>query len=276
MPDWPNEMEDTAVATARLDVAGAQLEYRLDRSAAPAFPRPIVFLHEGLGSLRQWRDFPREISHRLGGATTLTYSRHGYGTSDRRPSAPTNLDLDLDCEAAEVLPAVLAALDLPCPVLVGHSDGATIAAMFAAAGHPAAGLVLMAPHVFIEPQTLDGMQVSHERYQAGPLRESLARHHRQPEAMFRAWHGTWLRLADAGWSIEDRLAAVATPTLAIQGLDDRYGTLRQLDAVARLTSGSIRRVELPHTGHAPHLERPALTASIISAFLRRLPSIGKC
>ena len=257
-----------------ITIDGAPIHYELHRSTGAAgYHNPLVFLHEGLGSIRQWRSFPGAVRHRLGGPAMLVYSRHGHGQSGLR--ARSTGVVDLRHEALTVLPQLLAELDIRAPVLIGHSDGASIAALYASAGHPVTGLVLIAPHVFVEQVTVRGIADATERYHAGPLRQALTRYHLDPDSMFGSWSRLWLDPAFRTWNIEEELARISAPIMTIQGVADQYGTLAQLDAIERCVPGPVRRLVLPDIGHTPHLEAPTLTVAAIAAFIRhRLASDG--
>jgi pimeloyl-ACP methyl ester carboxylesterase len=224
-----------------------------------------VFLHEGLGSLDLWRGFPRALRAACGDPATLVYSRHGYGRSAVvRAPRPVRYMHD---EAWEVLPALLAALGIQRPVLVGHSDGASIALLHAGAGHPVAGLALLAPHAFVEDRTIAGIEAARHAFETGDLRERIARHHDDPDATFRGWNDVWLSPAFRSWSIEDHLANVHAPVLLVQGTDDEYGTMAQLDAIGSRVRGPVERLELTGAGHAPHLDAPIATVDAVARFV---------
>jgi pimeloyl-ACP methyl ester carboxylesterase len=169
-----------------------------------------------------------------------------------------------------VLPALLHELGLERPVLVGHSDGASIALLHAGAGHEVTGLVLLAPHVFVEECSVSAIAAAREAYVTTDLPERMARHHRDPDATFHGWNDIWLAPEFRSWNIEDRLAAITAPVLLIQGTDDPYGTLAQLDAIERGVGGPVERLVVPGIGHAPHLEAPATTRSAVASFVAAL------
>ena len=142
------------------------------------------------------------------------------------------------------------------PILIGHSDGASIALLHAGGGHPVAGLVLLAPHVFVEDRSIDGIAAARAAYEDTDLRERMARHHVDVDATFRGWNDVWLSDAFRSWDITDRLAAIDVPVLVVQGTDDEYGSLAQLDAIEADVAGPVTRVVLPDVGHAPHVDAP--------------------
>jgi pimeloyl-ACP methyl ester carboxylesterase len=245
-----------------VDVPGGRLELLdLDGDGSA---RALVLLHEGLGSVGLWRGFPRELHGRTG-ARTVAFSRFGHGRSDPppRPRAPTFMHE----EAREVLPAVLEVLEIERPVLVGHSDGASIALVYAAE-HDVAGLVLLAPHVFVEDVCIDEIRTMRDAYES-KLRPRMARHHDDPDVTFRGWCDVWLDPEFRRWTLEPLLPRVTAPTLLIQGRGDRYGTLAQIDATARGISG-VAETLVVDGGHSPHLEQPELVLGALVRFVRRL------
>jgi pimeloyl-ACP methyl ester carboxylesterase len=240
---------------------------RLDRELVPGRPDlpPLVFLHEGLGSLALWRDFPHRVAAACGGRTTLVYSRAGYGQSPpARLPRPVTYMHD---EARVALPPVLADAGVERPVLVGHSDGASIALLYAAAGHPVTALVLLAPHVFVEDRTIAGIEAATRAYDQGPLRTRLARHHADVDATFRGWSDIWLSPGFRSWDITAALPAITSPILLIQEADDPYGTVAQLDAIESGVGAPVTRLVVPGTGHSPHESAPDEVATAIATFL---------
>ncbi len=250
-----------------VDVAGRRLDVVLTPAAGPAARPPLVFLHEGLGSIELWRSFPDAVRAATGGPASLVYSRSGYGRSG--PAELPRPVRYMHDEADEVLPAVLACAGLERPVLVGHSDGASIALLHAGAGHDVAALVLLAPHVFVEDVSVTSIAGAREAFATTDLRERLGRYHDDPDATFRGWNDVWLSPAFRAWNIEDRLAAITAPVLLVQGADDPYGTTAQLDAIAAGVHGPVERAVLPGVGHAPHLEAPDEVVATVADFLRR-------
>lgn len=247
-------------------VGGLALEVR-DVPAGPAAAGqpPLVFLHEGLGSLGLWRDVPDRVRAACGGPRTVVYSRHGYGRSAPPAAAPGVRYLHH--EAHGVLPDLLAQLGVESPVLVGHSDGASIALLHAGAGHPVAGLVLLAPHVFVEDRSVHGIRAARREYEAGRLRARLARHHDDVDVAFRGWNDVWLSPAFRSWDITDHLAAITCPVLLVQGADDAYGTLAQLDAIEAGVRGHVERLVLAGVGHAPQFEAPDAVLPAVAHFV---------
>lgn len=243
-----------------MEAGGARLEVR--RIAGAADGPTLVFLHEGLGSAALWRDFPDRVAAATG-LPALLYSRRGYGRSDpvRLPRAPTYLH----DEALAVLPEVLERLGIGRRLLVGHSDGASIALIHAAAACPCeglAGVVAMAPHVVNETLCRDGIRNAVAAYERGGLRARLARHHDDVEGAFRGWSDTWLGPGFADWTITALLPRIRVPVLAIQGRQDEYGTLAHLDAIAATVPGAGTLV-LEACGHFPQRDQPDHTLDAI-------------
>jgi pimeloyl-ACP methyl ester carboxylesterase len=194
----------------------------------------------------------------------MAFSRHGYGRSGPA-RVPRSVDYMHD-EALVVLPELLAALGVRAPILVGHSDGASIALIHAGTGHPVSGIVALAPHVMVETRTLDSIRAAREEYRHGRLRERLARHHDDPDAAFSGWNDIWLDPAFAGWSIEGHLTGVTTPLLCVQCADDPYGSLTQLDRIEAHVAGPVTRLVFPDGGHAPQRSHPGEVLHALSAF----------
>jgi pimeloyl-ACP methyl ester carboxylesterase len=232
----------------------------------------IVLLHEGLGSLAMWRDFPARLCAALG-CRGLVYSRPGYGRSTPRPADETWAPDYLQRQALELLPALLDALGVrrPC-VLFGHSDGGSIALIHAARfpGRVAAAVVL-APHIFVEPVALAGIRATRAGYLAtAELRQRLARYHDDVDSAFFGWNDAWLAPAFAAWNIEALLADIRCPVLAIQGHEDEYGTMAQIDGIAARVPGTTL-LKLTDCGHVPHRDRPDAVIEATRALLAGLP-----
>jgi pimeloyl-ACP methyl ester carboxylesterase len=225
---------------------------------------PVVFLHEGLGSIDLWRGFPEEVHSAVGSPTTLVYARHGYGRS-----APAMLPRPVSYmhrEADVVLPALLDGLGVERPLLVGHSDGASIALLYAGAGGDVSGIVALAPHVFVEDETVAGIEAARTTFETTDLAAKLARYHDDPAATFRGWNDVWLSEGFRHWNIEDRLPGIVAPVLLVQGTADDYGTLAQLDAIERGVRGRCERLVIDGGGHAPHLDARADVVAVIAEF----------
>ncbi len=232
--------------------------------------RPLVMLHEGLGSVSAWRDFP-EALHRATSRRVIAFSRFGHGKSDppHEPRTPAFFHE----EALDVVPEVLRRLDAEEPVLVGHSDGASIALIHAGA-NPTRGLVLLAPHVVVEDVTLDAIRETRERFETTDLRERLARHHDDPDVAFRNWCDVWLDPAFQRWTLEPEAERVTCPVLLIQGADDPYGTLDQLDRIEARVRGPVRRLIVPG-GHSPHREAPEPVLREVAAFVEEVDEFAR-
>jgi pimeloyl-ACP methyl ester carboxylesterase len=249
---------------AFITIQGHRLEYEMIAATDPLAP-DLVFLHEGLGSLALWKDFPMKVATATG-CRTLVYSRYGYGWSD--PLAePRRVDY-MDDEALLALPELLDTLSVPEPLLIGHSDGASIALLYAGnAQRPVKGLALMAPHVFVEDMTIRSIAEAKTVFETTSLGEKLGRYHRDPENVFRGWNDIWLNSEFRTWNIELYLPAVRCPVLLIQGADDEYGSLAQLDAIERGVAGPVKRLVLPDCRHSPQRDQEAVTLQAIMRFV---------
>lgn len=257
-----------------LQVDGVRLEYRwvgLPGSSPDRAPT-LVFLHEGLGSTSLWRDFPDKLAERTG-CGALVYSRAGYGSSDS-VSLPRPVHFMHD-EAA-VLPKVLEAAGVRESILVGHSDGASIALIYsgqAGRDRPPGlrGLILEAPHVFTEPGGLESIAKIAEVYRTTDLRDRLARHHgANVDVAFWGWNGVWLDLQFRAWNIEEFLPGISVPILILQGDRDEYGTWRQVEAIERQAGGPVESVLVRDCGHSPHREQEEVALEAMERFVRRL------
>ncbi len=248
-------------------VGGRRLECRAIGDPAARSPS-LVFLHEGLGSVSDWRDFPDRICASTG-LPGVVYSRLGYGRSD--PLVEPRTARFMHEEAIDVLPELLRTLRIERPVLVGHSDGASIALIHAGTFPEAdAAVVALAPHLFVEPVCTDAIAEVARRYEAPGLRERLARHHADVDGAFRYWTEVWLSDAFASWTIEKEVAAIRCPILAIQGEDDQYGTMRQLDRISELRPQATQLLKLPGCGHRLHRDCPDAVAAAVAAFCRTI------
>jgi pimeloyl-ACP methyl ester carboxylesterase len=251
-----------------LTIDGIRLEYAWHGAAATAAPT-LVFLHEGLGSLSMWRDFPAKLAERTG-CGAFIFSRAGYGLSD---PAPLPRPVRFMHDEADRLPAILDAVDIIDPILIGHSDGASIAIIYAGSGHTPEprGLILEAPHVFTEPSGLASIARIGEQFLTTDLRQRLTRHHGDNvDIAFRGWNDVWLHPDFVGWNIEEYLPAIDQPMLIIQGTDDEYGTWKQVIAIERQVSGPVETLLLERCGHAPHRDRRAETFEAMAEFIVRI------
>ena len=251
-----------------VSIDGTRLEYAW-HGPPPAQAPTLVFLHEGLGSISQWRNFPAELCSRLG-CGALVYNRCGHGRSDSL-TGPRSPGFMHD-EAITVLPRLLEVFEIRRPILVGHSDGASIALIHAGsgAGDPFA-LILEAPHVFVEDVTVARIAELRDLYRTSDLRTKLARHHgANVDTLFQYWTEVWLRPAFRAWNIEDYLPDVKCPALIIQGKQDEYGTDRQMNTLVAALGGRCEGIMLDHCGHAPHTDQRAKVEDIIVRFVRGL------
>ncbi|WP_376851214.1 alpha/beta fold hydrolase [Bordetella pertussis] len=246
-----------------------RIEYALlapERRDAPL----LVFLHEGLGSLAMWRDWPRRVCD-AAGCRGLVYSRYGYGRSTVRPLDESRPIDYLHQQAAQALPALFAALGIDArrdkPVLFGHSDGASIALLYAALCPDAvAGIAVAAPHIYVEDITVANIAVALRAYRETTLRDRLARYHDDVDSTFASWTDTWLDPAFRQWNIEAYLPAITCPVLAMQGVDDEYGTLEQIRGIRRLAP-QTRLLEIQDCGHSPHKDQPELVTRAVAGFV---------
>jgi pimeloyl-ACP methyl ester carboxylesterase len=246
-----------------VDAAGHRLE--CIRISGTRRAPTLVFLHEGLGSVALWKDFPARVA-RATGCPALVYSRAGYGRSS--PAALPRAPDYMHVEALTVLPALLDRLGIDDPVLIGHSDGASIALLHAGSDRrPVRALIALAPHVFVEDISIANITEARRQYETTDLRDRLARRHADPDAAFRGWNDIWLSPAFRAWNIESCLPGVRCPLLLIQGRDDQYGTTAQLDAIERQAGGEVSRLELADCRHSPHRDQPAATLAAIAEFV---------
>ncbi len=227
----------------------------------------LVLLHEGLGCVALWREFPQKLAHATGFGV-FVYSRAGYGRSD-----PVDLPRPLDYMSREArfsLPAVLDAIGLRRGVLIGHSDGASISAITAGErdDERIRGLVLIAPHLFTEPAGLAAIAEAKRAYETGDLKARLARYHAHVDAAFLGWNGAWLDPGFKAWNIESFVERWRTPALGIQGTDDQYGTLAQVRAIKSRSPAPVETLVLDNCRHAPQFEQPDATLDAIAAFCR--------
>jgi pimeloyl-ACP methyl ester carboxylesterase len=235
-----------------------------ERASAPL----VVFLHEGLGSLAMWRDFPQRLcdaAHVRG----LVYSRPGYGRSTPRAAEEAwGLDF-MHRQAHEVLPALLAALHADEPVwLFGHSDGGSIALLYAAQfTDRTVGAIVLAPHILVEDLSVASIEKARSAYRDTDLRARLAKYHDDPDSAFWGWNDIWLHPPFKQWSIEHEIESITCPLLAVQGIDDEYGTFEQIRGIARRLP-KTRLLELANCGHSPHRDQPDRVIAAVVALLQ--------
>lgn len=226
----------------------------------------MVFLHEGLGSVAMWKNFPDTLCQHLN-MRGLVYSRPGYGAST--PSAiDEQWDVDfMQQQATDILPALLRALNINRPWLFGHSDGGSIALLFAAKFSEALrGAIVIAPHIFVEDISVNSIRVAREAYLQRGLREKLARYHDDVDSAFFSWNDIWLSPAFRTWDITSELAAIRCPLLAIQGKQDEYGTMLQVHGI-RNQCPQAQVLELDACGHSPHRDQPAQLMASVKDFV---------
>jgi pimeloyl-ACP methyl ester carboxylesterase len=228
----------------------------------------LVFLHEGLGSLSMWKDFPEHVAAATG-CRTLVYSRQGYGKSDPLQEA-RQVDY-MHTEALQVLPEVLRKLEIENPVLIGHSDGASIALIHAgAAPLPVRALVLLSPHVFVEDLTVESIAQAKVAYRTTDLPARLARYHQDVDNTFWGWNDIWLHPEFRDWNIEEFLPRITCPVLVIQGEQDEYGSMEQLNRIAEQVSSDVELLKLGHCRHSPHRDQPEQVISAITRFIDQM------
>ncbi len=228
---------------------------------------PIVLLHEGLGSVSMWRDFPQQVAD-ASGAEAIAYSRPGYGRSD--PIAGRRSVRYMHEEALETLPALLDALAIDRPILLGHSDGGSIALIHAGgSGRAVRGVIALAPHVKVEPISVASIAQAKLAFQTTDLRERLARHHADVDSAFWAWNDIWLDPDFLHWNIEEYLPRIRCPILAIQGEQDEYGTMDQIERIGRQAE-AVELVKLAHCRHSPHRDQPAAVLAAVRSFMDRV------
>lgn len=238
-----------------LDWNGTSLRLELAWVGVPDSPHPVVvFLHEGLGSVALWKDSPERFC-RAHGFMGLVFSRHGYGRSTPRPARAALPPDFLERQAWDLLPRLFARLQLHRPWLFGHSDGASIALLHAARhSNDLSGVVVLAPHVMVEDIALESIRAARTAFLDGPLRARLAPYHDDVESAFWGWNGAWLDPAFRDWDMRAALPDIEVPVLAIQGEGDEYGTLEQVETIARLAPRA-RLLVLPDCGHSPHRDQ---------------------
>lgn len=246
-----------------ITVGPGDIEYDLIEGASPQAPT-VVMLHEGLGSLSMWRDFPRRLAEHLA-CRALAYSRHGYGQS--APLSASRTVSYMHDEAWIILPELLQRLGIERPMLFGHSDGGSIA-LIHASRHPVRGVIALAPHVFVEDLSIESIAAARVAFETGSLRSRLARHHADVEGVFRAWNDIWLQPDFRSWNIESLLPDISCPILVIQGQDDEYGTVEQMRRIAR-HAADVELEHLARCGHAPHRDQPGKVLYSVTDWIQR-------
>jgi pimeloyl-ACP methyl ester carboxylesterase len=252
---------------AHVDVGSKRLEFEMLEGGGAQGAPTLVFLHEGLGSMALWKDFPRDVVAATG-CNALVYSRYGYGSST--PLGEARDPGFMHEEALDSLPHLLDRLGIHDPILFGHSDGASIALIHAGAARRAVrGLIVMAPHVLVEDVCVASIGAVRDSYLAGGLREKLLRYHADPDGAFWGWCNVWLDPRFRAWNIERQVRQIACPLLAIQGFDDQYGTMEQVDRIARLVP-SAELLKLESCGHSPHRDQPGAVVTAAARFIDRI------
>ena len=269
---------ETQTAWANLNVQGRtiRLEYRWlspERQDAPL----LIFLHEGLGSVAMWKDWPQRVCD-AAACRGLVFSRYGYGQSSPRPAAEKWPVTFMHDQAREVLPALLKALHIDAdrdrPILFGHSDGGSIALLYAAMHpHAIAGLAVAAPHVFVEDVTIAHIEQARQAYLHTDLPIKLARYHADADSAFWGWNDIWLNPAFRAWNIQEYLPRIECPLLAIQGHDDEYGTMAQIHSI-REAAAQTRLLKIPDCRHSPHIDQPDVVIRAVADFIGGLNKHG--
>jgi pimeloyl-ACP methyl ester carboxylesterase len=256
------------MAFASLTAAGKALRIEYEWVGTAGADAPVlVFLHEGLGSVAMWRDFPARLCEAVG-LRGLVYSRPGYGRSTPRSAQEKWTPDFMHVQARAVLPALLAELGVTHPWLFGHSDGGSIALLYAAA-FPGGlrGAIVLAPHILVEEISVTSIEKAKQVYLQTDLRQKLARYHHDVDSAFWGWNDVWLSPAFRAWSIEEEIRAIRCPLLAMQGVDDEYGTQEQVRGIARRVP-QAHLLEIPNCGHSPHKDQPEVVIGAVSGFLR--------
>jgi pimeloyl-ACP methyl ester carboxylesterase len=257
----------TLADSGSLDIGAQQLEFRFIGPQPDTAPT-LVLLHEGLGSVGLWGDFPEKLSNATS-AGVFAYSRAGYGKS-----SPVILPRPLSYmhdEARETLPQLLDAIGFKRGLLIGHSDGASIAAIYAGShqDHRIGGLVLIAPHFFTEDAGIASIVEAKKAYETGDLRARLSRWHADVDNAFKGWNGAWLDPGFRKWDITEFLAYIRVPVLIVQGKDDQYGTVKQIEVAQEECYCPVEVALLPGARHSPQRETPDATLKAISEFVAR-------
>lgn len=250
-------------------IEGTRLEFCWHGPKAHAAPT-LVLLHEGLGCVELWRQFPSRLSE-VTGCGALVFSRAGYGQSDPVP-IPRPLTY-MHTEALHVLPKVLDAAEIERAILVGHSDGGSIALIYGGGMSDLrlGGMVCLAAHVFNERICVERIREARQHFESGDLRAKLARYHgANVDCAFWGWNRAWLAPGFLAWNIEEYLPGIQVPVLAMQGADDEYGTSRQLDAIREKVGGAVESAQLGRCGHSIHLEQPEIACEKIARFVDRV------
>jgi pimeloyl-ACP methyl ester carboxylesterase len=248
-----------------VEIQGRRIEVRAIEGD-PTRPA-LVFLHEGLGSVAMWRGFPARVAE-VTGCPAVVYSRYGYGGSDLL-EAPFGVEY-MRREAEESLPDLLATLGIAQPILIGHSDGASIALIYAGQHADVQGLVALAPHVFVEDISVRSIEEAKVAFETTDMQKKLARYHTDARKTFYAWNDIWLHPDFRRWNIESYLPRIRCPVMAIQGVNDEYGTMAQVEAIAAQVAGPCELVQFDACGHSPHRDQHDATLAAIVRFVAQV------
>jgi pimeloyl-ACP methyl ester carboxylesterase len=251
---------------SRLNVCGHELEVLRIRGRRKAAPE-LVFLHEGLGSVSHWKDFPARVAEATECPVTV-YSRYGSGRSDLL-DGPRGVRY-MHEEALQSLPELLSQLEIENPILVGHSDGGSIAIIYAGVHDRVRGLVLLAPHVFVEDLSVTSIAGAKMKFETTNLPEKLARHHQNAARTFWGWNDVWLHPDFRSWNIEEYLPRITCPAVVIQGLEDQYGTMAQVEAIRRQSGGPVEVLALEDCRHSPQRDQPEKVIEAMAKFVRKV------
>lgn len=247
-----------------IELAGGRIEVQWYHPATPCGRDPVILLHEGLGSVSLWKDFPDALAQASGRAV-LAYSRHGYGQSS--PLTAPRQPRFMHDEALVVLPSLREKLGIASCALLGHSDGASIALIHAGARRwPVSRTIVMAPHVFVEDMGLESISRARTAYATTDLKARLSRHHADPDSAFLGWCDIWLDARFRDWNIEEYLPGIEAPVLAIQGYGDEYGSMEQIHRLVRAVE-MIEVLKLEDCGHSPHRDQREKVLKAVIAFL---------
>lgn len=254
----------------KITIQGKEIDFvRLKPSTSLASNDVIVMLHEGLGSISLWRDFPQQIADTTG-HEVLVYSRYGYGDSEASTGFPFNYMHD---EGLKSLPELLDKLNIQQPILFGHSDGASIT-LIAAGGSKInpRGIIVMAPHVMVEPICFEAIANAQFSYKNTDLKEKLGKYHANVDSAFLGWSNAWLSPEFKHWNIEEYLPRISCPILAIQGYEDEYGTMAQIDKVVEISSNAnfIDTLKIENCRHSPHKDQTKIVLDQVNHFIKKL------
>jgi pimeloyl-ACP methyl ester carboxylesterase len=254
----------------KLTIQGKELDFlRLQPSFPLVSDSVIVMLHEGLGSISLWRDFPQQVAEATG-HEVLVYSRYGYGNSEASPGFPFSYMHD---EGLKFLPELLERLDIKKPILFGHSDGASIT-LIAAGGSKIEpkGVIVMAPHVIVEQICFDAITDAQVAYQQTDLKDKLGKHHADVDSAFFGWSNAWLSPEFKNWNIEEYLPMISCPILAIQGYEDEYGTMAQIDKIVERSKKAafVDTLKIENCRHSPHKDQTKIVLDQITHFIKKL------